>query len=76
MPPLSPEVLLLAKHLRIKLIDLRDLAVDQMGHDLLDVIDRVVTYVVESERSDVGLLIACERDGGVASISAQAVRFD
>lgn len=74
----SPEFLLLVKHLRIKLIDLRDLAEDQMGHDLLDVLDRVITHAVEAEPNDdhFGLLIACERESSGDTIGVHAVRLD
>lgn len=77
MSPLSPEFLMLVKHLRIKLIDLRDLAEDQMGHDLLDAIDRLVDHVVEADPDDnCGLLIAADRNGDVGTIGIRAVRFD
>lgn len=77
MSPLSPEFLLLLKHLRLKLIDLRDLADDQMGHDLLDAIDRLVDHIVEADPDDnFGLLVASDRNGDLGTIGIRAVRFD
>lgn len=78
MRPLSPESLLLVKHIRLKLIDLRDLAEDQTSHGLLDALERVVTHVVDVDPDDnnFGLLIASNWDGGVGSIGVQPVRLD
>lgn len=75
MSQLSPEFLLLVKHLRIKLIDLRDLAVDQMGQDLLDAIERVIDHAVEDDNHS-GLLIASDRNGDTGTIAARTLRFD
>lgn len=77
MTTLTPEFLLLVKHLRLKLMDLRDLAEDQMGQDLLDVLERVIDHVVQADPDDnCGLLIAADHIGDAGTIGVRSVRFD
>lgn len=77
MTTLTPEFLLLVKHLRLKLMDLRDLAEDQMGQDLLDVLERVIDHVVQADPDDnFGLLIASELANSASTIGVLTLRFD
>ena len=77
MTTLTPEFLLLVKHLRLKLMDLRDLAEDQMDQDLLDVLERVIDHVVQADPDDnFGLLIASELANSASTIGVLTLRFD